>query len=502
MASIRCHRRRIRGAFIVTALVALALPAWPQELNPTIEVRPGTLMAHRVALQRFADQGPGSAALQPEVLRESIRAGLEFTSSIVTLPDEAFLGPVDTQQLHGARRTDCADWRTAGADVVVEGVLEEREGRARVQVGVWDVARCLRLLSESYVRPAASVALMDADGGNARPATSSNSVKSFPAWLPGGAGILYTAYVTGKQPGLFVTARSRSVRAGSLLANVLPGEPKYRGVFDPGGDSLALVSSVDGSAEIFRVSRDGRRVKRLTFSPSIEVSPTWSPDGERIAFVSDRSGSPQIFVMNADGTDKRRLTFQGGYNTSPAWSPDGRWIAYQTRLEAQFDIWLIDPSGEVNFPLIEHPRSDESPSWSPDARRIAFSSNRRGNRDIYTVDRSEGARGGASRQKRCFSAAEASPRGVLLRFRADRDRVGPAARRRGGEESCSEAVGSASGCCSRRLASSLPAAASPWPSSASSRIGLRAWSAAEPAPGHRARPWPRRRRKSTSCVAS
>jgi TolB protein len=425
VASTRCHRRRLCGASIFAAVLALAGASAAQDLNPTIEVRPGTLMAHRVALQRFADLGPGSAALQPETLREALRSGLEFTSSVVTLPDEAFLAPVDTRQLHGARRTDCADWRTSGADVLVEGTLEEQEGRARVQIGVWDVARCLRLLSESYVRPAATmtrharriaddivgaitgtrgasateiafistrvghreVALMDADGGNARPATSSNSVKAFPAWLPGGGGILYTAYVTGKQPGLYVTARSRSVRAGSLLENVLPGEPKYRGVFDPSGESLALVSSVDGSAEIFRVSRDGRRVKRLTFSPSIEVSPTWSPDGERIAFVSDRSGSPQIFVMNADGTDKRRLTFQGSYNTSPAWSPDGRWIAYQTRLEAQFDIWLIDPTGEVNFPLIEHPRSDESPSWSPDARRIAFSSNRRGNRDIYTIDR-------------------------------------------------------------------------------------------------------------------
>jgi TolB protein len=419
-------RPSTRAVLAAAVVLACASPSAAQEENPTIVVRPGGLTAHRVALQRFADAGPGSASLAPERLREALRGGLEFTSSIVTLPDAAFLGPVQTEKLYSARRHDCADWRTSGADVLVEGVLEEQEGRARVQIGVWDVARCLRLLSESYVRPVATmphyarriaddivgaitgirgasateiafistrlghreVALMDADGGNARPATTGNAVKAFPEWLPGGGGILYTAYVTGRQPGLFVTARSRSVRAGSLLEHVLPGEPKYRGVFDPTGESLALVSSIGGSSELFRVSRDGRKVKRLTFSPSIEVSPAWSPDGEQIAFVSDRSGSPQIFVMNADGSDKRRLTFQGTYNTSPAWSPDGRWIAYQTRLEAQFDIWLIDPTGEVNFPVIEHPRSDESPSWSPDSRRLVFSSTRRGRADIYSVDRS------------------------------------------------------------------------------------------------------------------
>lgn len=418
--------RRFPLLLWLTLSWVVAASAVAQEANPVIEVKPGGLTAYRVALQQFAAVGPEVDAARTAGLRDIMRRGLEFTSSVVTLPDEAFLGPVVSSLGQGSTAPDCAEWRASGADVLVAGAVASRDGVVKIEVHVWDVARCLRLATERYSRTAAEfdwsarriaddvvgaitgnpgafateiafiavrgresqVALMNADGSNVRPATSGNSIKVFPDWLPEGGGILYTAFVTGKQPSLFVTSRSPAVKAGGLLSGVLPDRPKYRGVFSPSGDSLALVSSVDGSAELYRVARSGRKLRRLTFSPSIEVSPTWSPDGRKIAFVSDRSGSPQIFVMNADGTGKQRLTFQGNYNSSPAWSPDGRWIVYQTRLEAQFDIWLIDPTGEVNFPIVEHPRSDESPSWSPDGRRIVFSSTRRGPADLYSVDRS------------------------------------------------------------------------------------------------------------------
>jgi TolB protein len=230
------------------------------------------------------------------------------------------------------------------------------------------------------------VYVMDADGRNARAATRSHSIKSFPSWLPDADGILYTSYTKEGPAGLFMTSRG-AVRAGRLFARLLPGFSKFRGVFSPNGEFLAIVASKRGVSDIYTVHRASGMLGRLTRSPAIEVGPSWSPDGEQLAFVSDRSGSPQIYTMKRDGGDVKRITFNGHYNTSPSWSPDGQWIAYETRVEGQFDIWLVDPSGTISVPLITHRRSDESPAWSPDSRKLAFSSTRRGKADIYVVDR-------------------------------------------------------------------------------------------------------------------
>ena len=404
-----------------------------EQENQAIVVQAGGRTSHLVAVQEFAESIHSDPALvgdRARRFRESLQRGIAYTPSTSILSDAAFMGPLTSSGELAPSRDDCPEWRSGGADAFVEGRMRTNpeDGRLEVEIAVWDVARCVRLLKEKYSRAPGQldrtalliaddivgaitgrrgassteivfvstrsghreIVLMDADGRNTRGATRGNSVKAFPTWMPGSEGILYTAYVTGRLPDLFVTARSSRVRAGRMLPGLLPEKPKYRGVFDPKGKYLALVTSVDGAAELFRVERDTQRLHRLTHSKAIEISPAWSPDGKRMAFVSDRSGSPQIYVMDRDGRNKRRLTFQGGYNTTPAWSPDGLWIAYQSRLGAQFDIWLIDPEGKVNFPLVEHPRSDEGATWSPDGRRIAFSSTRRGRADIYTVDRSGG----------------------------------------------------------------------------------------------------------------
>jgi len=409
---------RATAWFTAFAIAAMAAGARAAE-RPAVVVTSGEEQKFAIAVQKFAG-GPDA-----EVFREGLVAALEFSSLFRTIDRKAFLGPTTTQALDVGAHLDCAEWTTIGADVFVEGLLGVGEGQFSAEFGVWDLAVCERKLRRRYrqassndpiilakriaddivealtgVRGVASteisfvskrdgnpeIYVMDADGGRQRAATANRSINNFPAWSPTGDSIIYTSYRSENRPMLFLSTRGRG-KPGRILAE-LGDMPQYRAVFRPDGRELAVVMSPSGSAEIYRVSLDGRVRRRITDNRAIDVSPSWSPDGRQLAFVSDRAGSPQIYVMDADGSNVRRLTYDGDYNTSPAWSPDGRWIAYQSRVGGQFDIWLIDPDGSVNLPLVTHHRNDEAPSWSPDARKIAFSSTRRGSADIYLIDSS------------------------------------------------------------------------------------------------------------------
>jgi len=390
---------------------------------PTLEITPGSVKAFRTAVLRFRTVGPPVGEERIATLRDEIERGLAFSSVVLPLEHDAYLASEESPPLEEEIGLDCDSWKQSGADALLQGEVRREEGRFRADLRVWDIARCQemkigrvsgdrndlaklgRIIADEAVEAltgtrgvaateiaflsdrtgARELYVMDADGRGQRPATRSRFLKLAPEWVPDGRAILYVGYKA-LQPSFFLTSRSKGIKPGGILGGLMKELPKYRGRFDPTGEELAMVTSVDGAAEIFRVKRKGNEARRLTNHPAIDISPSWSPDGREIAFVSDRSGAPQLYIMDRDGGNLRRLTFTGAYNASPAWSPDGRWIAYETRVRGQFDIWLIDPSGQINFPIVQHARSDEAPSWSPDGRKIVFASRRRGQDDLYVMD--------------------------------------------------------------------------------------------------------------------
>jgi TolB protein len=406
-------------------LLALALAAAPRARaqDVPIVIEQGKARTYRIAVQRFADNSAPKSGERIARFRDALQDALEFSGLFQRIPDAAFLGPLETDSVDDGAPIACPDWTQIGADALLQGEIARNAEGFQVAFRVWDTARCRDLMRRRYTQKATAdpeevarrvaddvveaflgvrgvssteiafvsdrsgnkeIYVMEADGSAARKATANRSINNFPNWSPDGQAIVYTSYRQGNKPLLFLSSRG-ALRPGRLLAS--DGRSQYRGVFDPIGERLAVVLSNDGASEIASVRTDGKDLRRLTRSGSIEVSPSWSPDGRRIVFVSDRTGAPQLYLMGAGGGDAQRLTFNGAYNTNPAWSPDGLWIAYETRVDGQFDIWLIDPEGKVNVPLVTNERSDEAPSWAPNSRHLVFSSTRRGRADLYMIDR-------------------------------------------------------------------------------------------------------------------
>ncbi len=79
---------------------------------------------------------------------------------------------------------------------------------------------------------------------------------------------------------------------------------------------IVLVSRRTGNEEIWRCGLDGRNPQQLTsFKGPAAGTPRWSPDGDRIAFDSIATGNPDIYTISADGSKLRRLT-GGSFGTT------------------------------------------------------------------------------------------------------------------------------------------------------------------------------------------
>ena len=135
-----------------------------------------------------------------------------------------------------------------------------------------------------------------------------------------------------------------------------------------------------GLVQVYRLEKDGKTVKQITFEPAkVDYYDVSSADGS-VAYVSNN----KIYTVNADGGN-RSMIVDGGptdpneafvnHITVPLWSPDGQTIAYGYRGINIYSIINGQPTqlledklktdngvtlGEVNIPI----------SYSPDGSKL------------------------------------------------------------------------------------------------------------------------------------
>src|SRR6516164_2421415 len=78
---------------------------------------------------------------------------------------------------------------------------------------------------------------------------------------------------------------------------------------------------------IWIVSTSGGGPTQLTQSGQ-DSSPVWSPDGQTIALLSSRSGEAQVYLLPLEGGEARRLTKLSTGADLVKWSPDGKTIVF------------------------------------------------------------------------------------------------------------------------------------------------------------------------------
>jgi TolB protein len=182
------------------------------------------------------------------------------------------------------------------------------------------------------------------------------------------------------QLGLFIAAAdgSNEQPLGS------PADGDYNASWAPDGDAIVFTSERNGSADLYRVRRNGTDLERLTDSPAYDDQAAISPDGTELVFVTTRAdGTADLWTMNVRTRTAKPLTSGPGGDFRPSWSPDGRWVAFSSDRLSNLpfshgrwehlqlaDIYIVHPDGTGLKQLTEHGGFCGSPKWTADSRRV------------------------------------------------------------------------------------------------------------------------------------
>lgn len=209
---------------------------------------------------------------------------------------------------------------------------------------------------------------MDFDGENRRVLTDGKDLVLTPIFSRKPNEIYYLRYFENK-PQIFSLDlnTSRSKRLGSFRGTT------FAAAVHPSDANLVLLSAIfDGNSDVYEMNISSNVARRLTKSPAIDTTATYSPDTKSILFVSDRDGAQQIYSMSNNGSEVRKISDGAGSYAKPIYSPDGSMIAFTRIKSGQFYIGTMSANGK-NERLLTSGYLVEGAKWSPNGRYLIYS---------------------------------------------------------------------------------------------------------------------------------
>lgn len=213
--------------------------------------------------------------------------------------------------------------------------------------------------------------IVDFDGENHRILTDGRELVLTPIFSKNLNEVFYLRYFQGKPQIFSLDLRNlRSQKVGGFRGTTFAASTHPK---DP---NIILLAAIDGgNSDIYEMNIASNTATKLTKSPAIDTTPSYSPDGKSITFSSDRDAGQQIYVMSSDGSSVKRISTGQGSYSKPMWSPDGKLIAFTRIKGGRFFIGVMAPNGKGEK-LLASGYLVEGAKWSPNGRYIIYSKKR------------------------------------------------------------------------------------------------------------------------------
>ena len=164
--------------------------------------------------------------------------------------------------------------------------------------------------------------------------------------------------------------------------------------------SIVFTSVRDGDIELYRMDKDGKNVKRLTFTPGYDGGAFFNHDCSKLVWRASRPKPGkeledfqgllkqglvrptklELYVGNADGSDARQVTYLNAASFAPFFYPNRDRIIFASNYGdpkgRDFDLWAVNADGTQLERITYTKGFDGFPMFSPDGKWLIFASNR------------------------------------------------------------------------------------------------------------------------------
>ncbi|WP_246562580.1 Tol-Pal system beta propeller repeat protein TolB [Rickettsiella endosymbiont of Dermanyssus gallinae] len=222
-----------------------------------------------------------------------------------------------------------------------------------------------------------SLQVADMDGYNAKSLLISTQPIMSPAWSRDGKRLAYVSFEK-VLPRIYIQQVNTGARELVSSYSGINGAPAW----SPDDKTLALALSKDSAApKIYLMDLANKKLRQITFGPSIDTEPSFSKDGRSLLFTSDRGGAAQIYQLALRSGVVRRVTFDGNYNARASFANDGKTIVVLNQEQGSYNIAVQDLDDDNTLQILTHSGYDASPSFAPNGQMLLYES-KPGNRSM------------------------------------------------------------------------------------------------------------------------